>query len=80
LIFIVPPVSADPFPDAGPITSGNMARLRFGRAAAPKHAPLAVKRAIWGPISFTTNRIGTAVVTNHLMTAVTIVPAPFLMY
>ena len=24
-----------------------MARLRFGRAAAPKNAPLAVKRAIW---------------------------------
>jgi len=24
-----------------------MARLRSGRAAAPKHAPLAVKRAIW---------------------------------
>jgi hypothetical protein len=47
LIFMVPPASADPFPDAGPIVSGNLARLRFGRAAAPKHAPLAVKRAIW---------------------------------
>ena len=47
LIFIVPPASADPFPDAGPVVSGNVARLRFGRAAAPKHAPLAVKRAIW---------------------------------
>src|SRR5205823_12354867 len=47
LIFILPPASADPFPDAGPVVSGNVARLRFGRAAAPKHAPLAVKRAIW---------------------------------
>ncbi len=27
--------------------SGKTARLRFGRAAAPKSAPLAVKRAIW---------------------------------
>jgi hypothetical protein len=47
LTFIVAPVSADPFPDAGPVVSGNVARLRFGHAAAPKHAPLAVKRAIW---------------------------------
>lgn len=47
VIFIVPAASADPFPDAGPVVSGNVARLRFGRAAAPKHAPLAVKRAIW---------------------------------
>src|SRR5207244_11210975 len=47
LIFIVPPTSADPFPDAGPVVSGKTAHLRFGRAAAPKHAPLAVKRAIW---------------------------------
>jgi hypothetical protein len=47
LIFIVSPASADPFPDAGPVVSGSTARLRFGRAAAPKHAPLAVKRAIW---------------------------------
>ena len=27
--------------------SGKTARLRFGKAAAPKNAPLAVKRAIW---------------------------------
>jgi len=27
--------------------SGKAARLRFGKAAAPKNAPLAVKRAIW---------------------------------
>ena len=27
--------------------SGNVARLRFGKAAAPKNAPLPVKRAIW---------------------------------
>ena len=47
LALIVPPASADPFPDAGPVVSGKIACLRFGRAAAPKHAPLAVKRAIW---------------------------------
>jgi hypothetical protein len=47
LIFIVPAASADLFPDAGPVVSGNVARLRFGHAAAPKHAPFAVKRAIW---------------------------------
>ena len=47
LIFIVPLASADPFPDAGPVVSGKTAHLRFGRAAAPKNAPLAVKRAIW---------------------------------
>jgi hypothetical protein len=47
LAMIVPPASADLFPDSGPVISGNIARLRFGRAAAPKHAPLAVKRAIW---------------------------------
>jgi hypothetical protein len=47
LALIVPPASADLFSDAGPVVSGNVARLRFGRAAAPKHAPLAVKRAIW---------------------------------
>lgn len=46
-ISIAPLVSADLFPDSGPVTSGSLARLRFGRAAAPKHAPLAVKRAIW---------------------------------
>ena len=27
--------------------SGKTARLRFGRAAAPKNAPLQVKRAVW---------------------------------
>jgi hypothetical protein len=27
--------------------SGKAARLRFGKAAAPKNAPLSVKRAIW---------------------------------
>jgi hypothetical protein len=47
LALIVPPASGDPFPDAGPVVSGKIAYLRFGRAAAPKHAPLAVKRAIW---------------------------------
>ena len=47
LAFIVPPVSADLFPASGPVVSGKTARLRFGRAAAPKNAPVTVKRAIW---------------------------------
>ena len=29
------------------MVSGKVARLRFGKAAAPKNAPLSVKRAIW---------------------------------
>jgi hypothetical protein len=46
--WVVPPVIADLFPTSGPVVSGKTARLRFGRAAAaPKNAPLAVKRAIW---------------------------------
>jgi len=47
LALMVASASADLFPASGPTVSGNTARLRFGRAAAPKHAPLAVKRAIW---------------------------------
>jgi hypothetical protein len=47
LAVIVAPVSADLFPDSGPVVSGKTAHLRFGRAAAPRPAPLAVKRAIW---------------------------------
>jgi hypothetical protein len=39
--------AADSFPASGPTIPGNKARLRFGRAAAPANAPLAVKRAIW---------------------------------
>jgi cell wall-associated NlpC family hydrolase len=46
-MLFVPPGSADLFPASGPVVSGKAARLRFGRAAAPKNAPLAVKRAIW---------------------------------
>jgi hypothetical protein len=38
---------ANPFPASGPTIPGNRARLRFGQAAAPANAPLAVKRAIW---------------------------------
>src|SRR5712692_3782570 len=38
---------ADTFPASGPTVSGSAARLRFGQAAAPANAPLAVKRAIW---------------------------------
>jgi hypothetical protein len=47
LAMIVSPASADLFPESGPVVSAKTAHLRFGRAAAPKHAPLAVKRAIW---------------------------------
>jgi hypothetical protein len=45
--WVAPPVIADLFPTSGPVVSGGTARLRFGKAAAPKNAPLAVKRAIW---------------------------------
>jgi len=44
---IVPSTIADTFPASGPLVSGKVARLRLGRAAAPKKAPLAVRRAIW---------------------------------
>jgi hypothetical protein len=44
---ILPSASADLFPSSGPVVSGEVARLRFGKAAAPKNAPLSVKRAIW---------------------------------
>jgi hypothetical protein len=47
LALIVPSASADLFPSSGPLVSGKTARLRFGRAAAPKNAPLRVKRAVW---------------------------------
>ncbi len=46
-MLVVQSVSADLFPDSGPTVSGSKARLRFGRAAAPRNAPLPVKRAIW---------------------------------
>jgi hypothetical protein len=44
---IVPSTIADTFPVSGPVVSGKKARLHFGEAAAPKKAPLSVKRAIW---------------------------------
>ncbi len=44
---ILPSASADLFPSSGPVVSGKTARLRFGKAAAPKNAPVPVKRAIW---------------------------------
>ena len=44
---VIPSTIADTFPALGPTVSGNRARLRFGQAAAPDSAPLAVKRAIW---------------------------------
>jgi len=44
---IVASVAADIFPVSGPVVSGKVARLRLGQAAAPKKAPLPVRRAIW---------------------------------
>jgi len=44
---IVPSTIADNFPASGPLVSGKVARLHSGQAAAPKKAPLPVKRAIW---------------------------------
>lgn len=44
---ILPSASADLFPSSGPVVSGKTARLRFGKAAAPKNAPFPIKRAIW---------------------------------
>lgn len=41
------PNNPAPFPSSGPTVAGSTARLRFGQAAAPENAPLAVKRAIW---------------------------------
>jgi hypothetical protein len=38
---------ADTFPVSGPVVSGKVARLHSGKAAAPKKAPLPVRRAIW---------------------------------
>jgi hypothetical protein len=47
LAAITSAVCANPFPGSGPTVPGNRARLRWGQAAAPATAPLAVKRAIW---------------------------------
>ena len=47
LAVIVPSLSADIFPGSGPVVSGKVARLHRGQAAAPKKAPVAIKRAIW---------------------------------
>ena len=43
----VPSIIADTFPVSGPVVSGGVARLHRGQAAAPKKAPVPVKRAIW---------------------------------
>jgi hypothetical protein len=43
----VPSIVANTFPSSGPVVSGKTARLHRGLAAAPKKAPVAVKRAIW---------------------------------
>ncbi len=44
---VVPSIIADTFPVSGPIVSGGVARVHRGQAAAPKKAPVPVKRAIW---------------------------------
>src|SRR5437016_8636846 len=43
----VPSIVADTFPVSGLVVSGKVARLHRGQAAAPKNAPVPVKRAIW---------------------------------
>lgn len=47
LAIAAPSILADAFPVSGPVASGSVARLHAGQAAAPKKAPVAVKRAIW---------------------------------
>ena len=47
LAVAVPVIIADTFPASGPVVSGKVARRHRGQAAAPKKAPVAVKRAIW---------------------------------
>jgi hypothetical protein len=47
LAVAVPSIIADTFPVSGLVVSGKVARLHHGQAAAPKKAPVAVKRAIW---------------------------------
>jgi hypothetical protein len=47
LAVAVPSIIADTFPVSGLVVSGKVARLHYGQAAAPKKAPVAVKRAIW---------------------------------
>jgi hypothetical protein len=45
---IVSSADADVFPVSGPVIAGKKARIySAGQAAAPKKAPMAVKRAIW---------------------------------
>jgi hypothetical protein len=41
----VPSIVADTFPGSGLVVSGKVVRLHHGQAAAPKKAPVAVKRA-----------------------------------
>ena len=47
LIAFVSSANAGSFPSSGPTVPGSTARLRYGQAAAPENAPIAVKRAIW---------------------------------
>jgi hypothetical protein len=70
-----PSLSADIFPASGPVVSGKVARLHSDQAAAPKKAPLAVKRAIWAANQLRSKPYRSGAVTNHLMIAVTIAPA-----
>jgi hypothetical protein len=47
-VTIVPSIIADTFPLSGPVIRGKKARIySAGQAAAPKKAPVAIKRAIW---------------------------------
>ena len=47
-VTIVPSIIADTFPVSGPVIRGKKARIySAGQAAAPKKAPVAIKRAIW---------------------------------
>jgi len=48
IALIVSSTIADPFPVSGPVIRGKKARIYSeGQAAAPKKAPVAIKRAIW---------------------------------
>src|SRR6266478_7175576 len=52
LAVAVPSIVADTFPVSGLVVSGKVARLHRGQAAAPKKAPVPVKRAIWAANQF----------------------------
>ena len=47
VLTVVAAARGETFPTTGPTVPGTIAHLRYGKAAAPEKAPLAVKRAIW---------------------------------